>query len=225
MSRTIRFFFDYISPNAHLAWAQLPAMAERHGYDIETVPVLFAGLLEAHGGLGPAEMPAKALWMAKNNLRKSILLGVPVNQPAFHPFNPLLALRVSSIPSDAAERAALVGALMDAVWVRSLHVSDPAVVERVCDEVGLDGATLVADAQQPAIKTRLRDQTADAVARGVFGVPTMMVGDELFWGFDDFPHLELLLAGKDPLAGIEWNQFSPPKPSAMREQHRRRTEK
>jgi 2-hydroxychromene-2-carboxylate isomerase len=224
VSRTIRFYFDYISPNAHLAWTQLPAMAERHGYGIETVPVLFAGLLEAHGGLGPAEMPAKALWMSKNNLRKSILLGVPVNQPAFHPFNPLLALRASSIPADPAGRAALVGALMDAVWVRSLHVSDPAVVERVCGEIGLDGAALVAEAQQSEAKTRLRDQTAAAIARGVFGVPSMVVGDEVFWGFDDFPHLELLLAGKDPLAGVEWGQWSPPKASAMREQHRRRTE-
>ena len=116
----VRFLFDYISPNAYLAWTQLPALAARYEYTIDPVPVLFAGLLGAHGGLGPAEMPAKALWMAKNNFRKATVLSVPLNPPAFHPFNPLLALRVSSLPDDAATRAAITTALMDAVWVRSL---------------------------------------------------------------------------------------------------------
>jgi 2-hydroxychromene-2-carboxylate isomerase len=218
----VRFHFDYVSSNAYLAWTQLPALAARHGHAIDPVPVLFAGLLGAHGGLGPAEVPAKSLWMAKNNARKAILLGVPLNPPAFHPFNPLLALRVSSIPRDAGTRATITTALMDAVWVRGLHVSEPAVVTRVCDEIGLDGAALVAEAGQPAAKARLRAQTDDAIAAGVFGVPSMQVGGEIFWGYDDFPYLELFLAGKDPLAAIARDEWSPPTPSAMRAQHRRR---
>ena len=91
---TIRFYFDYISSNAYLAWTQLFALAEKYGAEVEPVPVLFAGLLKAHGQLGPAEVPAKALWMARNNLRKAARLALPLNPPAFHPFNPLLALRV-----------------------------------------------------------------------------------------------------------------------------------
>src|SRR5438552_4809616 len=114
---TVRFYFDYISSNAYLAWTQLPKLCDRYAFTIEPVPVLFAGLLEAHGQLGPAEIPAKALWTAKNNVRKATLLDVPLNPPAFHPFNPLLALRVSSPPLDAAARHALIGALFDAVWV------------------------------------------------------------------------------------------------------------
>src|SRR2546428_2741308 len=182
-SPTIRFYFDYISSNAYLAWTQLPELAEKYGFTIEPVPVLFAGLLEAHGQLGPAEIPAKALWMAKNNVRKAALLGVPLNAPAFHPFNPLLALRASSLPLDTAARRALIGALFDAVWVRGLHVSEPAVVDRIGDEIGLAGAALVAEAQQPQSKARLRRQTDDAIARGGVGVPTMEGGDEQFWGY------------------------------------------
>src|SRR5215468_9222768 len=104
---TVRFYFDYISSNAYLAWTQLPRLAERHGAAIEPVPVLFAGFLEAFGQLGPAEVPPKSLWMGKNNLRKAVLLGVPLHRPAFHPFNPLLALRASSLRLDAATRQAL----------------------------------------------------------------------------------------------------------------------
>ena len=218
---TVRFYFDYISSNAYLAWTQLPKLCKRYGFTIDPVPVLFAGLLEAHGQLGPAEIPAKALWTAKNNVRKAALLDVPLNPPAFHPFNPLLALRVSSLPVDAAARRALIAALFDAVWVRGLHVSDPAVVERVAGELSLDGAALVAQAQLPDSKARLRRQTDDAIARGVFGVPSMEVGDELFWGYDDFPYLELCLAGKDPLDGERWQKwFGAPRPSAVRRRFR-----
>jgi 2-hydroxychromene-2-carboxylate isomerase len=160
-------------------------------------------------------------WMARNNLRKAKLLGLTLRPPAFHPFNPLLALRVSSLPLDAAARDAVIGALFDAVWVRSLHVSEPAVVERLGDEIGLAGATLVAEAQRPESKARLRRQTDDAIARGVFGVPSMEVGEELFWGYDDFPYLELFLAGKDPLDAAAWKEwFRPPRRSAMRRRFR-----
>ena len=214
---TIRFYFDYISPNAYLAWTQLPRVAERYGVAIETVPVLFAGLLEAHGQLGPAEVPPKIRWMSKSNLRKAALLRVALNPPAFHPFNPLLALRVSSLPLGAAERRALVDALFQAVWVRGLHVSEPAVVVRLADDIGLNGSDLVSKAEDAECKKQLREQTDDAIARGVFGVPTMEVGGELFWGYDDFPHLELFLAGNDPLDPRAWQQWATmPRPSASR---------
>jgi 2-hydroxychromene-2-carboxylate isomerase len=219
--RTIRFYFDYISSNAYLAWTQLPALAARHGALVEPVPVLFAGLLEAHGQLGPAEVRPKALWMARNNLRKAALLGLPLHRPRFHPFNPLLALRVSSLPVDEAARARLIGALFRAVWADELHGSEPAVVQRLADESGLDGAAVVAEAGLPEAKQRLRQQTDAAIAAGVFGVPSMRVGGELFWGYDDLPFLDLFLAGRDPIDPKEWESWiGPPRPSAMRRRFR-----
>ncbi len=219
--QTIRFYFDYISSNAYLAWTQLPTLAEAHGFAIDAVPVLFAGLLEAHGQLGPAEIPAKSLWMVKNTLRKAAVLGVPLNPPAFHPFNPLLALRISSLPLPAPQRFSLIDALFRAVWVDRLHVSDPDVVSRVADDRGLAGATLVAEAQSPDCKARVRAQTDGAIAHGVFGVPSMEVGQELFWGYDDFPYLERLLAGKDSLDSAEWQKWhGSPRPSAVRRRFR-----
>jgi len=219
---TIRLYFDYESPNAYLAWTQLPALAERHRCAIEPVPILYAGLLEAHGQLGPGEIPAKASWMMKNLARKAKLLDVELNPPAFLPFNPLLALRVSLLPSAVGERRALIDALFRAVWARALHVSDPSVVEQVANEVGLRGSELVARAQAAEVKAQLRAQTDDAVARGIFGVPSMLVGDELFWGYDDFPYLEMFLAGEDPLGGATWREgrFQDLRASAARRRFR-----
>ena len=223
----LRFYFDYISTNAYLAWLQMPTLARRYGVIVEPVPVLFAGLLEAHGTTGPAEVPAKALWMFKNNLRKAALLGVSLNPPAFHPFNPLLSLRVTSLARDADECDALITRLFEAVWVRGEHVSEPAVVEQAARDVGLDGAALVAAAVGPEAKAQLRAQTDEAIARGVFGVPTMEMNGEIFWGYDDLPYLELCMAGEDPLARTSWGKadVAVPRPSAMRRIHRERVER
>jgi 2-hydroxychromene-2-carboxylate isomerase len=200
---SLRFYFDFISHNAYLAWTQLPALAERTGNTIEPVPVLFAGLLDAHGQLGPAEIPAKLRWMTRDVLRKARRLGIPLRAPAFHPFNPLPTLRVASLPLPAAERARLVTVLFEATWTRSLAVGEPQVVAAVLDEAGLDGAGLLERANSPAYKGRLREQTDAAIGRGVFGVPTVEAAGELFWGFDDLAHLEACLRGDDPLSAEE----------------------
>src|SRR5207247_7094379 len=92
------------SPNAYLAWTQLPKLAQRYGFTVDPVPILYAALLDAHGQLGPGECPAKGRWMSKNLARKAVLLGVPLNPPAFLPFNPLLALRTTLLPSNTRER-------------------------------------------------------------------------------------------------------------------------
>jgi len=221
VAKTIQFYFDYISSNAYLAWVELPKLAARYGVDVEPVPVLFAGLLEAHGQLGPAEVRPKALWMFRNNLRKAALLGIELRPPRFHPFNPLLSLRISSLDLPDEQRNALISLLFEGVWVREQHVSEPETVAALASEAGLDGTALVAEAQAAPAKGRLRQQTDDAIARGVFGVPTMIVGDELFWGYDDLPYLEMLLAGKDPLDASKAGEWMrEPRASARRRQFR-----
>ncbi|MBV8135471.1 MAG: 2-hydroxychromene-2-carboxylate isomerase [Deltaproteobacteria bacterium] len=225
MPAVIRIYFDYESPNAYLAWTQLPKLAEKHGCAIEAFPVLYAGLLDAHGQLGPGEVPAKGRWMTSNFLRKAMLLGLPLNPPPFFPFNPLLALRVSLLPLEEEQRHGLIDALFKAVWVRALHVSEPSVVKRVADEIGLPGSELIERAQGPEIKALLRQQTDAAISRGVFGVPSMEAEGELFWGYDDFPYLDLFLAGNDPLNPLErqrWRLGS--RPSSVRRQFRGKTD-
>ena len=220
---TLRFYFDYISHNAYLAWTQLPHLEEKYDLAIEPVPVLFAGLLDAHGQLGPAEVRPKSRWMGRNVMRKAALLGVPLNPPKHHPYNPLPSLRISSLDMSDADRRTLIDALFRAVWADSRHLAEPEVVREVTDLAGLDGAALVAQTQAPEIKARLRRQTDDAIAAGVFGVPSMIVKDELFFGYDDFPYMEMVLAGNDPLdpETLERWRRADIRPSAVRRQFRR----
>ncbi len=213
----VRFYFDYISHNAYLAWTQVLRVCDRHGATVAPVPVLFAGLLNAHGQRGPAEIPAKSLWMLRDCLRKAKHLGIPLNPPASHPFNPLLALRATCVEMPDQSRQALISALFEAVWVNGKQVSDPAVVAEIGDAAGIDGALLLQQACTDSVKLGLRRQTDEAIAAGVFGVPSMLVNDRLFWGYDDLVHLDAYLAGKDDSASSDIERWLNVTPSASRD--------
>ena len=112
----LRFFFDYVSPYAYIAWTRIHALAARFDREVEPTPILFAALLDAGGTLGPAEIPAKRAYVVKDVTRLARAHGVPCSPPPAHPFNPLFALRVSSLPMPASTRRALIDRLFMAVW-------------------------------------------------------------------------------------------------------------
>jgi 2-hydroxychromene-2-carboxylate isomerase len=207
----IELCFDFVSPYAYLAWHRLPALAARHGLAIVPVPVVFGAILGAHGTLGPAEVPAKRAYLVKDTVRAARAAGVPFGPPPAHPFNSLLALRV------AIQAPALIDRLFAAVWSgHGSGVDDPAVVAAIADDAGLDGAALVAAARTDDVKQRLRASTERAIARGVFGVPTMIVGGELFFGNDSFDHLDRFLAGRDPVTDEDLARWAAVAPSVVR---------
>jgi len=212
----VDFLFDYISPNAYLAWRAIHELAGRHGRSVRPSAVLYAALLNANGATGPAETPTKWEWMVRDVLRKAHRLGVPLRSPASHPFNPLLALRATCVPLEPEQRTGLIDGLFSAAWAESRHIDDPEVVAQVGDAAGLDGRALVEQARAQAVKFALREQTERALSRGVFGVPTLIVDGEIFWGLDDFDHLEERLAGRDRLDPDELESWSRVRPSADR---------
>jgi len=196
----IAFYFDFVSPYAFIAWTQVHALAQRNGRTVDVHPVLFAGLLDAHGTKGPAEVPAKRIYTFKDAYRKAHRAGLPVlRPPPSHPFNPLLALRVASLPMSADEQRRLVNALFSATWVDGTGVDTKERVVAVAMRAGFDGPALVAAAEQPDAKERLRRATEDAVSKGVFGVPTVLADGEIFWGTDGLELVEPFLRGEDPL--------------------------
>jgi len=197
----IELFFDFISPYAYLAWTQARALGERTGRTIEPRPVLFAAILNALGTRGPAEVPARRSYVMKDVLRAAHRAGVPIAPPPAHPFNPLPALRLVAAPLDPTLRWRAIDALFAATWGGGDGIDGPEQIARVLTAAGLDAAPLLAGAGSPEAKARLRQNTDEALARGAFGVPSLFVGDELFFGFHSFPDLEAHLRGDDPVAG------------------------
>jgi 2-hydroxychromene-2-carboxylate isomerase len=133
------------------------------------------------------------------------MLGVTIEPPATHPFNPLAALRMSH----AADDWRLVEALYRATWVDARRVDQAEVVIAVANEVGLDGEVLFEKSQSADIKARVRAVTEEAIGRGAFGVPTMIVNDELFWGVDSLPLLERFLSTGERVDVSRWHAIAP----------------
>jgi len=193
---TVRCYADPVSPYAWLALRNLDRI-EAAGVRILMVPVLFAGLLHAHGNLGPAEVEAKRRYLFRDVMREAARRGLSFAGPPGHPFNPLTALRMCTALADDAARRRLLVAFTCATWECGENLMDEATLVRLAGEAGLDGTALLAAARTPAVKQALLDATTQAVADGVFGVPTFRVDDdsELFWGADRLDALLWRLRG------------------------------
>lgn len=192
------FYFDYISPYAYIGWQKLSELKQKTGLTIEPVPVLFAGLLRAYGQIGPAEHPAKQKWMQKNIARKCEEMGIAIKAPQFHPFNPLLGLRIAAQETDIQRRYEIIDALMKAVWQEQKHISEENDVFEALSQAGLDAQALIKQGLEKSASEQLKHNTSEAIAKGVFGVPTIIVAEDLFFGQDDYRYIEQLLEGKDP---------------------------
>jgi 2-hydroxychromene-2-carboxylate isomerase len=201
--RQLDFYFDPVSPYAWLAMRSLERL-DAAGLRVRVVPVLFAGLLKAHGNLGPAEVPAKRLLVFRDVMREAARRGLPFAGPPGHPFNPLAALRMCTALDDDAERRRLALALLAACWERGEDLSDAAVLARLAGAAGFDGKNLLERAATSAVKQALATATEAAIAAGVFGVPTFRLGEELFWGGD---RIEALLWRLDG-GGIDETQLA-----------------
>lgn len=193
-STMVEFWFDPISPYAWLAARSL-ARLEGAGLRLRFMPVLFAGLLKAHGNIGPAELPAKRSYTFRDVMREAARRGLPFAGPPGHPFNPLAALRMCTALDDDDERRTLALALMTACWEGGEDISDAAVLARLADDAGFDGAALLERAATPGVKQALAAVTDAAIAEGIFGVPTFRVDGELFWGGDRIETLMWRLDG------------------------------
>lgn len=193
------FYFDFVSPYAYIGWHQAKALASRHGRALEPTPVLFAALLDTHGQKGPAEIPAKRVYTFKDAYRKAHRFGLALRPPPSHPYNPLIALRVASLPMAPDARERLVDALFQAAWSDGTGIETAEQVAVAADRAGVDGHALVRAASEPEAKERVRARTTEAVAHGVFGVPTLLVDGEIFWGTDGFDLVDAFLRGEDPV--------------------------
>ena len=197
--KSIDFYFDYISPFAHFAWRNVSSLAKRYHCQIRAHPVVFGKLLDKWGQLGPAEITPKRKWLHQYCLRYAALNGFAYNPPKFHPFNPLAALRMSLKEVSGDNQHKIIDAIFEGGWCRGEDLGDLPTLVSLLEERAVDGNYLSQQIALPNVKQLLMDETNMAIDLGVFGVPCMIVDGLLFWGNDQMEHIELVLAGKDPL--------------------------
>lgn len=195
------WYFDFISPFAYLQLPRIRALAER--WDIEPRPILFGAVLSHHGQLGPAEIPGKREFTYRMVQWQADQAGVELKFPPAHPFNPIAALRLA-IAAGSSWSAA--DAIFAHIWRRGLAGDSADNLAALSAPLGIaDMATAISAA---SVKEQLRANTEEAIASGVFGVPTLKMGRELFWGNDATPMAERYLEHPDLFTRGEYARFS-----------------
>jgi 2-hydroxychromene-2-carboxylate isomerase len=186
MAKEVEFWFDVGSPAAYLAWTQLPQIAQQAGASIAYKPFLLGGVFQATGNRSPMEVPAKGRYMQGDLERFARRYGVPFRHNPHFPINTLTLMRgaLGLQMREPQKMQPYVDAVFRAIWVDAENMNDPATVAAVLQRAGFDAQRLLALAADPEVKDKLKSETQQAVARGVFGAPTFFVGDAMYWGQD-----------------------------------------
>ena len=191
----VEFHFDFGSPNAYLCHAVIPAIERRTGARFEYVPVLLGGVFKLTGN----QPPMASLKGIRNKPEyqrletQRFIARHGIERFRFNPHFPVNTLLVMRAAVAAEQEGALmpyVDAVFRAMWEEGRKMDEPAVARAALDEAGLDGAGLLARAQDQAVKDRLLANTEQSVARGTFGSPTFFVGQEMFFGKDRLREVE-----------------------------------
>ena len=195
MAKTVEFYFDFGSPYSYLAYKVLPWLAGRHGAQIVWRPMLLGGVFKATGNHSPAEIPAKSKWMHEDLRRWAARYGATFRLNPHFPINTLTLMRGAAgfLPREA-EFARYVETIFRSIWAEARKLGDAAELAAVLRENGFDADAFAALVADPEVKERLKHDTEEAVARGVFGAPTFFVGGNMFWGQDRLDFVDAALA-------------------------------
>ncbi len=181
MSR-LNYYYDFISPFSYLVHEQLHRLPK--GVELNYIPVLFAGLLRHWGNLGPVEIDQKKIFTYRYTTWLARKLELPFRIPDTHPFNPLPYLRLSIAMNND---PALVTSLFRTIWTTEHNPATDIGRQSIWNSIGMPHADSLINS--PEVKSSLISNTQIAIDQGVFGVPTLIAGGELFWGLDAFDFL------------------------------------
>jgi 2-hydroxychromene-2-carboxylate isomerase len=185
----IEFFFDCSSPWTYLAFHNIQPLADELKEPIQWRPVLVGGIFNAVNPSVYAQrdkpVPAKAAYMLKDMQDWAREAGLKiVMPPKVFPVNSVKAMRGCLWLEPQGKLLAFASAVFEAYWSREEDISQDAVLLKICQTLGVDGAEFLAGIAQPAIKEQLKSNTEEVIRRGGFGSPTMFLGDDMYFGND-----------------------------------------
>lgn len=209
----IDFWFDPVSPYAWLAFARLPEALAGLSYNVAYRPIVFAALLKHWGQKGPAEIEPKRAWTFRQVHWLAHRHGIALDTPARHPFNPIALSRLAwaCAPPGRTPSRYVCEKVLRHVWIGGDEAE-------AADRLQALTASLApaADPGSDAVKLRLRSASDEAVAKGLFGVPTLGVDDKLFWGLDGLEMVAACMAEDAWFDAGHWQREGQPRPGIAR---------
>ena len=184
MIKPLEFYFDFISPYSFLAHKQIRKIENKESIKIIYKPVLLGGLHNLHGIKAPAFIPAKAKHMVrdckliaeKNNIRFKF--------NSYFPIRSLNLMRGVLVAEEDNIKKYYIDNIFNTIWQDGLNMNDAIVIQKILQNLNINPKTFSLRTTSSLIKDLLRKKTNDAYEKGVFGAPTFVVNNKIFWGQD-----------------------------------------
>lgn len=194
MSKTVEFWYDFLSPTAYLGYWRLKDIAARTGATIEYHPMLLGGVFKATGNQTPVNVKPKGKWMFFDMSNYARKYGVPLKSNPYFVFSSLPLMRGAILAQERGELETYNDTIFYGVWRDARNLADPGIIVETLKEAGLNADAYVEGIQQQDVKDKLIANTNEAVEKGAFGAPTFFVGDKMWWGQDRLDWVEEELA-------------------------------
>ena len=195
MSKSVDFYYDYVSPTAYLAWTQLTRLCTEAGATLNYKPMLLGGVFKATGNSPPVQVAGKGAWLRDDIIRHANYYDVPFAMNPHFPLSTLTIMRGAMWALATGHIVPYNQAMFEAVWVYQKNMADKKIIAEVLEAAGFDSEPILAAAGQPEIKKALIEATGTAVKQGVFGAPTMFVDGEMHFGQDRIDWVRRALSG------------------------------
>lgn len=203
MKKKINFYFDFLSPYSYVAWTWV----RTQDYDFTYTPVSIPSIISHYGTLGPAQIKPKRNYLFKDLLRYTKMNNIPFTSPKNLPFNSLYALRLALAEVAGESQKEVIDTLFRAGWEHGLDIGSDDVLREILTQKGLPADELFAKMEAREARIHLKNNISKALEQDLFGVPSFLVDEEIFWGNDSIKYLEMYLAGSDPLDHEKYQNF------------------
>ena len=185
------FYFDFGSPASYLAYKRLRQLESKYDLVVNWIPMLLGGVFKATGNVSPVTVPAKGNYMVNQDFpRFAKRYDVPMRFNPYFPINTLNLMRGAVAAQSEGVFDTYANAVFDAMWQEQLDLGQVDIVVKTLQKAGLDAMALLELTQNDAIKQTLIANTNQAVDRGVFGAPTMFIGEDMYFGQDRLDFIE-----------------------------------
>ena len=199
MDKVIEFFFDFLSPFSYFGWHS-HKNNDLVNANLRYSPVLMGKLFEHFEIKGPALVKPKREYLLKFCYRYAAKNNIDFMPPKSHPFNPLYAIRLATKECAGDDQFKIIDLLYSAAWSsKQIDLSNPDEITEYLNQNGLDGDALIDKASTREVKQAVKNNIKHATENGVFGVPSFLIENELFWGNDSMNDLQNFLKGEDCL--------------------------
>lgn len=203
VNKKIDFYFDFLSPYSYIAWTWVRSCS----YDFNYHPISVPSIISHYETKGPGQIKPKRNYLFKDLLRHTSLNHIPFTTPKNLPFNSLYALRLALKAVAGEFQKDVIDAIFRAGWEKGLDIGRDEVLKEVLEEANLPVDDLFAKMEEKSSRAQLKNNVDAALSKEVFGVPTFLVDEEIFWGNDSIKYLEMYLEGRDPLDHDKYKIF------------------